>query len=318
MKNPDCMRCGGDNRQTYLTEGLCDKVKSMQDGLPVRCVGPWAYEKVYYLFQYLNIFLKGMKNKWDSFNYIEICCGPGICINKDTREEIEGTALANIALLLDEKVNHVLFLDLNPDVIDALKQRIERKVKCLDLSGEQKDKLINKFKYKEADYNDPSLASMAVDLIASSAGSALNLVFIDPTDASVPFELIRQLQQRIRMDLIINVAMGTDINRNLVQTFINPSLSNLKQKYINFLGSSEFFENDENKALAEIGDNLKLRSRFITEYKSKLHDIGMNHVDYVEVEHYYYLLFASSHKRGLDFWKKSHRIGPDGQRTLDF
>jgi hypothetical protein len=130
----------------------------------------------------------------------------------------------------------------------SAKAKNRSKVKCLDLSGEQKDKLINKFKYKEADYNDPSLASMAVDLIASSAGSALNLVFIDPTDASVPFELIRQLQQRIRMDLIINVAMGTDINRNLVQTFINPSLSNLKQKYINFLGSSEFFENDENKA----------------------------------------------------------------------
>jgi hypothetical protein len=35
------------------------------DQLPVRCVGKWAYEKIYRLVQYFGIFANGMKNKWE-------------------------------------------------------------------------------------------------------------------------------------------------------------------------------------------------------------------------------------------------------------
>ena len=64
-------------REDTHSDGLCINIASVLDGQPVRCVGEWAYDKIYRLVQYFGTFAGGMKNQWQSLNYIEIGSGPG-------------------------------------------------------------------------------------------------------------------------------------------------------------------------------------------------------------------------------------------------
>lgn len=69
-----CRKCTGEVRNKRTSKnGCCSNVKSEVDGLPVRCVGAWANDKIYYLVQYFGIFASGMKNKFQNRYYIELC-----------------------------------------------------------------------------------------------------------------------------------------------------------------------------------------------------------------------------------------------------
>jgi hypothetical protein len=55
--NDDCMgRCNKEMRKIVSENDLCKITNSEQDSLPVRCVGEWAEEKIYLLYQYFGIF----------------------------------------------------------------------------------------------------------------------------------------------------------------------------------------------------------------------------------------------------------------------
>jgi hypothetical protein len=44
-------------------------------------------QKIFHLIQYFGIFTIGMKSKWQgNINYIEICSGPGRCVNRENGE----------------------------------------------------------------------------------------------------------------------------------------------------------------------------------------------------------------------------------------
>ena len=147
----------------------------------------------------------------------------------------------------------------------------------------------------------------------------LNLAFIDPTECNVPFETIRLVADSLQsVDLIINVAVGTDANRNLARAILEPSFANARRKYATFLGSEAFFLDSSSLESARIGDHRALREAFLGEYVKALGRLGFSHTDTKTVRSYYHLLFASRSERGLDFWHKANRIEPDGQRTFDF
>ena len=95
-QHPKCGGKGCHQRNTVDSDGLCTHTLSAQDNLPVRCVGEWAYDKIYRLVQYFGIFAGGMSNRWKGLNYVEICSGPGRCLMREERTEIDGTALAII------------------------------------------------------------------------------------------------------------------------------------------------------------------------------------------------------------------------------
>ena len=63
--NAACDRCRNSEVRHTDADGLCKKVRSVVDSLPVRCVGAWANDKIYYLLQYFQIFAKGMATKYD-------------------------------------------------------------------------------------------------------------------------------------------------------------------------------------------------------------------------------------------------------------
>jgi hypothetical protein len=44
--------------------------------------------------------------------------------------------------------------------------------------------------------------------------------------------------------------------------------------------------------------------------------LGYRYFETERVEHYYDLLFATRHPKGIEFWKKAQKYTPDDQATL--
>lgn len=304
-KNTGCQSCKPETRRKGTENHLCRITIGENDGQPVRCVGDWAYEKIYRLVQYFGIFSNGMKNKWGGrLNYIEICSGPGRCIFRDEGLEVDGTPLAIINSPAFQHIHSARFIDFNEEVVATLNKRIS------DIGQEGTAKAVF------GDFNSPESLT---DALAGISPGHLNLVFIDPTECDVPLQSLLYISEILKnVDFIINVAYGTDANRNLVNAVADPSFSRVKEKYINFLGSSEFFEDIENIKRAEINDNKALIDSFRDYYQSKLREYKFEYFDEKRVKHYYSLMFASRSSKGLEFWEKANRIEPDGQRTFDF
>ena len=150
--------------------------------------------------------------------------------------------------------------------------------------------------------------------------NGLNLIFIDPTDCSLPFNLIRELKKNLsNVDLIINIALGTDYNRNIKNVILDP-LSHVEsfQKYSGFIDDNHFFNKENIIELARNNDNMGLRLKLREKYELNLRDIGFTHFDYKHIRNYYDLIFATSHEKGIEFWQKANKIRFDGQRTIDF
>jgi len=306
IHNPNCIKgCNKVARKEITENDICKDVNSIVDGLPIRCVGEWAMDKNFHLIQYFSIFASGMSKKWSEINYIEICSGPGRCVSRESGREFDGTAMNIINNQAFGKINKALFFDFSIDIVNTLNIRI----KNLGID-ESKAKAI------VGDYFKPE--ELCDFICGEIRQSSLNLVFIDPTDCSIPFNLIRKLTSRIpNIDFIINLASGTDYNRNIVSALTKPESNNyLRMKYSRFLGNTEFLRDPENIDLALKKDNFRLRDKFRENYKESMKAMGYKYFEFERVRHYYDILFTSKHPRGLDYWKKVHVADLHGQRKL--
>ena len=300
INNPQCKgRCNKEERQDIAESDLCGIVRSVSDGLPIRCVGEWAQQKIYLLTQYFGIFAQGMSNRWKGkINYIEICCGPGRCVNRQGRSEFDGTALSVIKRPEFKHINKALFFDINETVVTILNQRLSAL------------KAANAIAYS-GDYKNPE--TICSVLRSEIKPDSLNLVIVDPTDCSVPFGFISSLKRALpRMDLLINVAVGTDFNRNIKNTLIQPQqYKNTMEKYCSFLGDNGFYSR-----IRKNSTDKELRTLFLSTYENSLRTLGFSHFQSVPVERYYYIMFASQSGRGIDFWKKATKYDYVGQGSL--
>ncbi|NQT65936.1 MAG: three-Cys-motif partner protein TcmP [FCB group bacterium] len=303
ITNKKCItNCNPEKRKDTTNNDICKITKSELDELPVRCVGDWAYQKIYRLNQYFGIFSNGMKNRWNGLNYIELCSGLGRCVLRKTGEEIDGTSLSILRHPSFSFIKKAFFIDNDKTIIKTLNKRIKH------LS-------INNAYGILGNYNDLDILEV---IFSNLKKDSLNLVFIDPTDCSVPFETIKFIKEYFKnVDFIMNFPYGTDLIRNIKKVIKNPSYPSRK-KYLKFLGSEDYFERDEVKNLAESSTSQKLVLDFFKEYKENLDSIGLEYCESEQVKNYYMLLFASSHSKGLEFWRKSQSINPNEQREIDF
>jgi len=288
-------------REQNTCADLCSIATSVADGGPVRCVGSWSYQKIYFLTQYFGIFANGMKNKWD-LHYIELCSGPGRCVDRECGVEMDGTALAVLGHTAFEHLHSATFLDYNTNVVSALNDRIMRR------------NLLSRAQAIKANYNDT--AGIA-KIISRRVQKGLALVFIDPTDCSVPFATVAAMAHILpKVDFIINIALGTDATRNIKPAILNAN-SKVREKYVSFLGSDAFFTDPEIIRLAQTDQDKQLRTKFRKHYRLSMKTLGYMHFEQERVKHYYELLFASRHEQGLIFWKGALKYKPDNQGTFD-
>jgi three-Cys-motif partner protein len=305
LKNDKCSKCQNQaQRDEYAENDFCNKVDSVLDNLQMRCVGEWAYEKIYWLVQYFGIFSKGMHKRWQGLNYIELCSGPGRCVVRNTGEEIDGTSLAILNNPNSQYLQKVIFIDLNQNAVNILNKRIEK----LGIQSKAKAVVGNYAKSEDI-----------IALLKGLSQNCLNLAFIDPTQCDIPFETITAIVNNIpNLDLLINVSIGTDINRNIKQAVLDASYVNVRKKYELFLGDESFFRQASVMSAAQKGSMQELRKLFSEAYSNKLNALGFKFRDIKPVKQYYYLLFASKNKTGLEFWKKACTYTPDGQKEFNF
>lgn len=298
---PECKECKNkEERERNSSDGIC-YIKSGLDGLPLRCVGEWANEKIYYLVQYFSIFSRGMKYKWaGKLRYIELCSGPGRCSTRDGKEQ-DGTALAVLNHSDYENLADAIFIDYNQEAVDTLNQRIQNLA-------------ISNARAYLGDYNNPQSILAAMH---SRRFDGLTLCLVDPTDCSVPFDTIQAIynESNQKCDFIISFFRKTDFHRNCVEATKNPSFQEARKKYQRFLGNPAFFARPDVREAAEYGLRDRISDLFQQDYAEGLKRIGLIYQDTVSVDNIYNLLFATSHARGLDFWGKARKYAPGGQKT---
>lgn len=297
---PSCKRCSNSGQRLAGEDGICPEVRSVLDGEILRCVGPWAHEKIFYLVRYFHIFAKGMFNKWNgNLRYIEVCSGPGRCSNREGVEQ-DGTALAIVKHDTFKYVQRALFIDYNESVVNVLNQRIVK----LGID--------NKATALVGDFNQPT---ELFKVIKNDAFNGLSLCLIDPTECNIPFESIRQiyLATNRKCDFLISVFDGVDFMRNAVAATLDPAYSKVKKKYEDFLGDSKFFAREDVKDAAKRNSSKDITIIFRRVYQEKFASLGLMYCDWKPVKNFYHLFYVSANPRGLDFWKKSCAVEPTGQ-----
>ncbi len=298
----NCLRCSNKEirHQHQENNGICTTVKGT-DGFPLRCVGSWANDKIYYLTRYFDIFSCGMHKKWpQSIHYIEICSGPGRCSTRDGYEQ-DGTALAIVRHPSFNYIKDALFVDYDEKVVSILNERLKALGKA-----EKAHAILG-------DYNNFN------ELCKQISHNGITLCLIDPTDCSVPFETIKKINQKTNnhCDFIISFFDKIDFNRNGIMAYEKQNNS-LMEKYQRFLGLSDFYKRNDVIDLIQKKANSELSRLFREEYIRQLSAIGLRFNDTVNVGSKYHLVFASNNQRGLEFWKKANKkCTPSGQTVLD-
>jgi three-Cys-motif partner protein len=263
------------------------------DGLPARPTGPWVHDKNYYLQRYLEIFTRGVGQKWaGKLSYIDLFSGPGRSIIRGTGEEVEGSPL--VALKCD--FARYAFVDV-PEVLSSLRQRI---------GGHPKSSQINLI---EGDCN-----TIIEQVRTASPANHLTLAFIDPTGLQIQFRTIQQLVANRKMDLLMTIQFGMGIRLNLRQYSESDG-----DALTGFLGNTTWREDVEMG-----GSPSQVGRRILDRYIRQLRDLGYETVEDREVAVrsdqnnllLYFIVLASRHPRGRDFWRKATQIQPSGQRLL--
>jgi len=265
-------------------------ILSKIDQLPVRPSGIWINRKHYYLREYAKIFTTGMKYKWSGrLTFVDLFAGPGRCLIERTGALEDGSPL--IALQYD--FNKYIFVEETPVLMDALKKRCGHASQRTSITYIQKD------------------ANTSInEIIREIPSKNLSLAFIDPTDIDIHFDTIRALSQvNNGVDLLINIQDGMDLKRNFKTYYRQGKNSKLAR----FMGTDFDITQLKGKEARDV----------IEIYKSRIRALGYGTVEHRDIHvkntknaPMYFLLFASKHPRGLDYWKKISKKDEQGQEEL--
>lgn len=291
----ECSDCK--KAQAREEDGLCPFFED-NDGLPLRCMGFWAEEKLGVLHKYMSMFTSSMHDKWPSTVFIDMFSGPGRGIVQKTNIKIDGSPL--IALKQKNPFTSYIFIDINPDNITALESRI------IQIGG----RTLN-IRYISADCN------MAVKQITEYIPrSSLVLVFIDPTSMQITFSTIRDLSNCFdHIDMIINFP------RQAIVRQYRQALNNVgpQDNFNLYFGTTEWRRRlKEQRSLTPGGKLLNL-------YKDQLKTLGFNDINDTRNSilvrgpkniPLYELVFASRHPLAYKLFNESVNIKLSGQRRL--
>lgn len=298
-KAKNCHLCknGTERKECQDTNGYCTVVEP-SDHLGVRCVGSWGADKAVFISSYVDIVGKALKNKWDHYYYIEICSGPGLCIDSKAGDEINGTALAVLLTEGAKLFTKLFFFDINQITVNILRERIA-------LNPNIPDEVKQKTVVSIGDYTNPSSIIEVLDKNISIFKKGLNIVFVDPTDMSVPFDLYpAMIGFGNATDFIINFAVGSDLNRNIASVFEKIDSHGWK-KYSRVLEFPEFFTDPANIADAKNKENGKLSENYKIAFLKSFMDRGYTHIQEKPIMWYYRLVFLSQKGLGKKFWKEA-------------
>ena len=157
------------------------------DGLLALSVAKHAREKEFALKNITGIFTQAMSGKWPGrLYYVDLFCGPGRCVIKDSVAETEGSPL----IAAEADFSHYYFADEHGPSIDDLKERVSRR----NYSGKE----FHYYTGKAEETLDKVLRELP------QANRSLGLAFLDPWAWDFSFESLKRLTRGRRLDILIN------------------------------------------------------------------------------------------------------------------
>lgn len=231
-----------------------------------------------------------MKRKWKgNLYYIDLFCGPGRSVSRETGEEVDGSPL----IALKFKFAGYFFVDIEESNIKSLRQRCKSRINF--------DRV--RFIWEDCNQAIESIRKLIPE-------NSLSVALIDPFGLDFDFSSYVKLTEKRRIDLIINFPLGTAIKRNWKKSTSD------KSKLDKFLGGTDWRPIEKKPAV-----------HFVEYFKKKLEEIGYkipweSPLGDIIIKTkkkkvpLYHLLFASKHPLGNKFWKKIRKYDPLGQRSL--
>lgn len=255
--------------------------------------GPWTEEKYRSLFDYIEIFSTGMKEKWQKRVYIDLYSGPGCARIRTTKRILKGSPL--LALSVTTPFDKYIFCELVEESLNALKGRIETRYPNVDAS------------YVRGDCNVNVAEILTKIPMHSPQQKVLSFCFVDPFSLELQFETISSLATKF-MDFLVLLALDMDANRN-IENYVRTS----NKKIDLFLGISDWRER-WSKYKIDLSDSFQ---RFLAEeFEKQMLSLGYEKSakgNTIQVRTQdqnlplYHLAFFSRHQRGYDFWNKARK-----------
>lgn len=173
------------------------------DGLPAEEVGIWAKDKHELLCRYVDITRSARAKYLPPNNnggaaYIDLFCGPGRCLVRETGEWIDGSAVAAWRKSVDggHRFTRVIIGDADPIRLAATEKRLlALGAPVVALPGTARD--------------------TAFPARQRAPTSGLNFAFLDPFNLeALDFQVIETLAKIKRIDIMVHVSV-MDLQRNL-------------------------------------------------------------------------------------------------------
>lgn len=286
MHMDKCKKCLKKDKDKSITAGYCLKYYA-QDGHIARCAPCWTEEKHKLINHYCDIFTRGMKNKFPQLNYIDLFAGPGKYIIRETGIEGSGSPL----IAAGYKFHNIYLNDLDAKCTDALDMRLRQ-------NGNSNFKIFN----SDANF-------IAKDINSLLSLNSLSFCLADPNNmGDLKFSTLGDITNGRRVDLLINFHYGNDYRR-----WVNTVDG---KKYDEAFGTDKWRKIEAKYNNKEISFRAKV---IIDLFIEQLEIFGFirpdkcgSFIHYKELRNsknslLYYLIFASKHQRGYDFWEKIWR-----------
>jgi three-Cys-motif partner protein len=266
------------------------------DNLPIGEVGVWVLEKHERLRKYVDAAGAARAkyvppNGQSSASYVELFCGAGRSVVRETGKIIDGSAIVayKAARQSVARFSDLHLSDLDPRNSAAAAARI----KALGGASSQ---------YAGA-------AEKAVDQVLHALNPhGLHLAFLDPFSlGQLPFSIIEKMLRFKRMDMIIHVSLQ-DLQRNLDEysSIGDPTLDNFAPGWRN--------EVDTLQSIAS------LRAALVEYWLTRIRSLGSKPATGIPLivgeknQRLYWLVFVSSDSLGHKLWNDVQNLG--GQKSL--
>lgn len=288
--------CGSDGHVIHSARAdSADQNMLDDDGLPLDEVGPWVQQKHSLLRRYIDIS-RGVRAKFvagpGGATYVDLFCGTGRAVIRDTEEKIDGSPLVAFKCARD---GGVPFSQMH--IADASAEKCQAAQKRLTKAGASPSAYVG------------SAEQSAKQVAKRLNAYGLHFIFLDPYNLqALPFSVIEAFARLKRVDMLIHVS-AQDLQRNL-GSYIRPGDSRLER-----------FAPGWRQAVSLNQSQRAIRAGILAHWASKIGALGLPPAKHAELvtgptknQRLYWLVFAGRHELAKQFWDKIRSLS--GQEQL--
>jgi three-Cys-motif partner protein len=264
------------------------------DGLPLDEVGPWAKEKHERLRKYVDI-TRAVRRKFversGGATYIDLYCGTGRSVIRDTQEKIDGSPLVAFKCARDGRVpfSEVHTADVSEETCRAAEA-------LLRAAGADPITYVG------------AAEDTAREVVARLNPRGLHFAFLDPYNLDdLPFTVIETFGRLERIDMLIHVS-ALDLQRNL-HAYTRPDDTRLERFAPGWRKNVDLNQSQRG-----------VRAAILAYWARKIENLGLSSAEHAELitglernQRLYWLVMVSRHKLAKEFWDKIRTVSGQGE-----